>query len=65
MLIIEPQKTESRFDLKIFFWTFLKKNFFVFKNTIKSSQHEKLEKNFLRVKSDFSFLRLTDKGLFQ
>ena len=44
MLIIEPQKTGGQFDLKNFFWTFLKKKFFVFKNTIKSSHHEKSKK---------------------
>ena len=45
MVIIEPKKTEGRFDL-INFFDFFEKKFFVFKNTFKSSQHEKLEKKF-------------------
>ena len=46
MLISEPHKTEGRFDPKNFFLTFFIKFFFGLKNTIKSSQHEKLEKKF-------------------
>ena len=46
MLISEPHKTEGRFDPKKFFLTFFIKFFFGLKNTIKSSQHEKLEKKF-------------------
>ena len=46
MLISEPHKTEDRFDPKKFFLTFFIKFFFGLKNTINSSQHEKLEKKF-------------------
>ena len=65
MLISEPHKTEGRFDPKKFFLTFFIKFFFGLKNTIKSSQHEKLEKKFFWVKLDFTFLRLTDQRLVQ
>ena len=47
---------------KIFFEKFFS---FAFKNTLKSSQHEKLEKKFFGVKSDFSLSRLTDQRLVQ
>ena len=40
---------------------FSKKFFFALKNTLKSSQHQKVEKNFFWVKSVFSFYSLTDQ----
>ena len=54
MLISEPQKTEGRFDPKKKFFDYLKK-IFVFKNTIKASQHEKLEKIFFFVQIGVQF----------
>ena len=61
MFAVKVAKNIKNFE-KIFF---SKNFFFALKNTLKSSQHLKVEKNFFWVKSAFNFLRPKDQPFTQ